>query len=158
MLRLSRRGRGATTQLRRRLSTGRRASRRATPRDWSSGTLAAAQAALAAGSPGRAAALVAEARTRPLNERDHAEVARLRAAVSFTLGEGPESSELLLQAARELEPIDAALARAAYLGAGGGDLRGSRGRRRRRFARARPLAPRLRRGSRRRSRSLFSPL
>jgi DNA-binding CsgD family transcriptional regulator len=78
-------------------------------------TLAAAQAALAAGALGRAAALIDSAVVALLDERQRAHAQRLRGAISAALGQGADRPTVLLSAARGLEPVDPRLARDTYL-------------------------------------------
>ncbi len=77
--------------------------------------LAAAQAELAAGAPGRATALLAEATSHPSDELQGAHGQRLRGEIAAALGQGADSSLLLLGAARAFEPLDPKLARETYL-------------------------------------------
>jgi DNA-binding CsgD family transcriptional regulator len=79
--------------------------------------LAAAQAKLDAGSPDDASALVATAELCPLDEVDRARLVRLRAQIAFARRRGSDASPLMFEAARSLEPLDAALARETYLDA-----------------------------------------
>src|SRR5581483_10077957 len=73
------------------------------------------QAAVAAGSAGRAAALLADAHPDPSNGLQRAETDRLRAAIGLALGQGADRATMLLAAAQALEPVDARLARDSYL-------------------------------------------
>ena len=77
--------------------------------------LAAAQAKLEAAAPEAAAALLAAAAIGPLDELQRARLERLRAQVRFAERRGNDAPPLLLQAARRLAPLDADLAREAYL-------------------------------------------
>jgi DNA-binding CsgD family transcriptional regulator len=79
--------------------------------------LAAAQAKLDAGSPDDASALVATAELCPLDEVDRARLVRLRAQIAFARRRGSDASPLMFEAARSLEPLDAALARETYVDA-----------------------------------------
>ncbi len=79
--------------------------------------LAAAQAQLDAGSPDDAAALIATAELCPLDELDRARLIRLRAQIAFARRHGSDAPPLLFEAARRLEPLDAALARETHLDA-----------------------------------------
>jgi DNA-binding CsgD family transcriptional regulator len=77
--------------------------------------LAAAHAKLDAGAADAAEALLATAETRPLDELQRARLERLRAQIAFGRRRGSDDPPLLLDAARRLEPLDAALARETYL-------------------------------------------
>jgi hypothetical protein len=79
--------------------------------------LAAAQAKLDAGSPDDAAALIATAELCPLDELDQARRVRLRAQIAFARRRGSDAPPRLFEAARRLEPLDAALARETHLDA-----------------------------------------
>ena len=79
--------------------------------------LAAAQASLQAGALDAAAELVAMAAARPLDELQQARAALLRGQIAFASGGGSDAPALLVKAAKQLEPLDAALARQTYLGA-----------------------------------------
>jgi DNA-binding CsgD family transcriptional regulator len=74
-----------------------------------------ADAWLAAGSPGRASALLAEASPLPLAELERARAAKLRAQVALMLGQGADSAALLLRAAQEIAVHDVQLGREAFL-------------------------------------------
>ncbi|WP_233562963.1 AAA family ATPase [Micromonospora musae] len=89
-------------------------------------TLAAAQAQLQAGAPAEAAELLAAAELGPLDELQHAEVARLRAQVAFTLNPGRAAGPALLSAARRLADLDVHAARTAYLSAVGAAVHAGR--------------------------------
>src|SRR5215471_1775126 len=66
----------------------------------------------------RAVALVATAQAGPLDDLQRARVSLLRGQVAlFAAGAGSEAPAILLQAARQLEPLDGALARQTYLDA-----------------------------------------
>src|SRR6185312_4368905 len=78
-------------------------------------TLAAAQAALAGGSIGRATALVAAARPDAGDAVERARADRLRSAIGLAAGRGADRATLLLRAARAFESLDASLARETYL-------------------------------------------
>jgi len=80
-------------------------------------TLAAAQAQLQAGAFGPALELVADAEAGPLDELQQARAALLRGQIAFASGGGSDAPALLVKAARQLEPLDAALARQTYLDA-----------------------------------------
>jgi DNA-binding CsgD family transcriptional regulator len=77
--------------------------------------IAAAQAALAAGALGRAAALLDRASLAPLDERQRAHAQRLRGAIGLAAGQGADRATVLLRAARALEPVDPRLARDSHL-------------------------------------------
>src|SRR6516225_5955338 len=79
--------------------------------------LAAAQASLRAGALDAAAELLAMAVARPLDELQQARAALLRGQIAFASGGGSDAPALLVKAARQLEPLDAALARQTYLDA-----------------------------------------
>jgi DNA-binding CsgD family transcriptional regulator len=79
--------------------------------------LAAAQARLQAGALDAAAELLAMAMARPLDELQQARAALLRGRIAFASGGGSDAPALLMKAARQLEPLDAALARQTYLDA-----------------------------------------
>jgi DNA-binding NarL/FixJ family response regulator len=77
--------------------------------------LAAAQAKLEAAAPEAAAELLAVAAIGPLDDLQFARVERLRAQVRFAEKRGSDAPPLLLHAAMRLGPLDADLAREAYL-------------------------------------------
>ena len=77
--------------------------------------LAAAAAKLDAASPDSAAALIATADLCPLGDLDRAYVVRLRAQVALGRHRSGDAVPLLLEAARRLEPFDAAHARETHL-------------------------------------------
>ena len=77
--------------------------------------LAAASASLQAGAFGAALELVATAEAGPLDDLQRAQIGLLRGQVAFAAGAGGEAPALLLQAARQLGPLDGALARQTYL-------------------------------------------
>lgn len=79
--------------------------------------LAAADATLAAGDTDGAKVLVAIAEAGPLGELDRARAQLLRARIAFTATRGREAAALLLAAARQLETLDATLAKETYLDA-----------------------------------------
>jgi DNA-binding CsgD family transcriptional regulator len=79
--------------------------------------LAAAQAKIQAGAFDAALSLLGVAEAGPLSELQHARVDVLRAQLAFVTNRGRDAPPLLLKAAKRLEPIDASLARAAYLDA-----------------------------------------
>ena len=74
--------------------------------------LAAATAKFDAAAPDRACELLATAEMAPLDELQRARADMLRAQIAFGR---PDASQLMLEAARRLEPLDARLARQAYL-------------------------------------------
>jgi hypothetical protein len=79
-------------------------------------TLAAAQATHQAGTPDAALELLSIAESGPpLNNLQCARLERLHAQIAFTRARGRDAPRLLLQAARRLGPLDAALARETYL-------------------------------------------
>ncbi|WP_182263085.1 helix-turn-helix transcriptional regulator [Rhodococcus sp. UFZ-B548] len=77
--------------------------------------LAAAQAKFEAGAPDQAIELLAIAEMNLLDDSQKARVARLRAQIVFARNRGSEAPMLLLHAAQQLSPFDAALARETYL-------------------------------------------
>ena len=77
--------------------------------------LAAAQAKHLAGAPESALALLASAEAGPLDELQRAQADLLRAQITFTSKRGSDAPPLLLRAAKQLEPLDATLARETYL-------------------------------------------
>ena len=77
--------------------------------------LAAARAKFAAAAPGAARELLALAELGELDEVRRAELARLRARISFAERRVSDSSRLLLDIARRLGPLDGRLSRDAYL-------------------------------------------
>jgi DNA-binding CsgD family transcriptional regulator len=79
--------------------------------------LDAALAKLHAGAPDAALHLVATAAQAPLDPLGRAQVVLLRGQIAFASSNGREAPPLLLEAARQLEPLDAALARDTYLDA-----------------------------------------
>jgi hypothetical protein len=81
--------------------------------------LAAAQVSLQAGAFDAALRLVATAEAAPLEEFQRARTELLRGQVAFASGLGGQASDLLLHAARRLEPLDLRLARETYLTAWG---------------------------------------
>jgi DNA-binding CsgD family transcriptional regulator len=76
--------------------------------------LAAAQAKYEAGATDAALRLLAIVELGPLDDLQRARVERLRARLAFAQRRGADAPPLLLQAARRLEPLDAALARETY--------------------------------------------
>jgi DNA-binding CsgD family transcriptional regulator len=79
--------------------------------------LAAAQASLRAGAFDAAAGLLATAAAGPLNELQQACIGLLRGQIAFASSAGSDAPALLMKAARQLESLDAALARQTYLDA-----------------------------------------
>jgi DNA-binding CsgD family transcriptional regulator len=77
--------------------------------------LAAARANRLAGLPYAALALFATAATGPLDELEAAMLQRLRGQIALDLSRGGEAAPLLLDAAKRLESLDAALARETHL-------------------------------------------
>ena len=81
--------------------------------------LAAAQASLQAGALDAAAGLLATAAAGPLDELGQARAGLLRGQIAFASSMGSDAPALLVKAAQQLEPLDAALARQTYLDAWG---------------------------------------
>jgi AAA ATPase domain len=79
--------------------------------------LAAAQAKVQAGAYGPARDLLAMAGAEPLTSSQQATVDLILGQLAFLTSHGSDAPSLLLKAARSLEPIDAGLSRATYLGA-----------------------------------------
>jgi DNA-binding CsgD family transcriptional regulator len=77
--------------------------------------LAAARAKLQAGAPEAAEALLSTAELAPLDELQRARLHLLRAQIAFAVRRGSDAPSLLLDAARRLASLDAALAREACL-------------------------------------------
>ena len=77
--------------------------------------LAAAQAKLQAAAPDAALGLVGTAEAGPLDDLGCARARLLRAQIAFATSRGRATPGLLLRAARQLEPLDASLARETYL-------------------------------------------
>ena len=77
--------------------------------------LAAAQMKHQAGAPEAALALLASAQMGPLDQLQRAQGELLRAEIAFTSNRGSEAPQLLLRAAKQLEPLDTKLARETYL-------------------------------------------
>jgi AAA ATPase domain len=77
--------------------------------------LAAAQAKYQAGAFDAALRLVAAAEAGPLDEFRRARADLLRGQIAFASSRGSDAPPLLLKAARQFEPLDAALARETYL-------------------------------------------
>jgi DNA-binding CsgD family transcriptional regulator len=78
-------------------------------------TLAAAQAKLDVADHQAASDLVTAAQHGPLDDLQRARLERLRAQIAFARRRGSDAPPLLLEAARHLEPLDAAAARETYL-------------------------------------------
>ena len=79
--------------------------------------LAAAQASLLAGALDAASDLLAMAAAGPLDELQQARAGLLRGQLAFAASMGSDAPALLVKAAQQLEPLDAALARQTYLDA-----------------------------------------
>src|SRR3954447_8138727 len=77
--------------------------------------VAAAQAKFDAAASDAALELLATAELAPLDELQRARLVRLRAEIVFTRTRGSDAPALLLDAARRLEPLDAAMARQTHL-------------------------------------------
>ena len=77
--------------------------------------LAAAQAKYLAGAFDTALRLLTVAETTPLDDFQRARLSLLRGQITFASSRGNDAPPLLLTAARQLEPVDAPLARATYL-------------------------------------------
>jgi len=77
--------------------------------------LLAAQGKHHAGAPDAALQLLATAQAGPLDELERARAQLLHAQVTFATTRGRDAPPLLLEAAKRLEPLDAALARETYL-------------------------------------------
>jgi DNA-binding CsgD family transcriptional regulator len=77
--------------------------------------LAAAQAKLDVADAASAADLLAAAELGPADELQRARLQRLGAQIAFASQRGRDAPPLLLEAARRLDPLDAALARETYL-------------------------------------------
>jgi DNA-binding CsgD family transcriptional regulator len=78
-------------------------------------SLAAAQAKLDVADMGAASDLLAAAEIGPGDEFQRARLERLRAGIVFASQRGRDAPPLLLEAARRLDPLDAAMARETYL-------------------------------------------
>ena len=78
-------------------------------------SLAAAQAKLDVADAVSASDLLAAAELGPVDELQRARLERLRAQIAFASRRGRDAPPLLLEAARRLDPLDAALARETYL-------------------------------------------
>jgi DNA-binding CsgD family transcriptional regulator len=77
--------------------------------------LAAAQAKLDVADAASASELLAAAELGPVDELQRARLQRLRAQIAFASQRGRDAPPLLLEAARRLDPLDAAMARETYL-------------------------------------------
>src|SRR2546429_137202 len=77
--------------------------------------LAAAQARHRAGAPDAALGLLATAHAGPLDDLQRARGDLLRAQIAFASSHGRDAPPLMLRAARQLEALDAGLARETYL-------------------------------------------
>ena len=77
--------------------------------------LAAAHAKFDAAASDAALELLATAELAPLDELQRARLERLRAEIAFARTRGKDAPALLLDAARRLEPLDAAMARETHL-------------------------------------------
>jgi DNA-binding CsgD family transcriptional regulator len=77
--------------------------------------LAAAQAKFESAAPEAALELLTVAQLCPLEELDRARLERLRAEIAFVRTRGGDAPALLLDAARRLGPLDAAMARETHL-------------------------------------------
>jgi DNA-binding CsgD family transcriptional regulator len=77
--------------------------------------LAAARAKLQAGAPHAAGELLQTARSAPLSDLQRARADMLGAEIAFAVNRGDEAAPLLLNAARQLERLDAPAARDTYL-------------------------------------------
>ncbi len=78
-------------------------------------SLAAAQAKLDVADAAAAAELMAAAELGPVSDLQRAQLQRLGAQIVFTSQRGRDAPPLLLEAARQLEPMDPAMARETYL-------------------------------------------
>jgi DNA-binding CsgD family transcriptional regulator len=87
------------------------------PHDRSRRALAAASAHLAAGAPSRVPDLLAAAELGPVDRRQQAEAARLRAKATYMINPGPGAVQPLLAATAQLREMDPAAARETCLSA-----------------------------------------
>jgi DNA-binding CsgD family transcriptional regulator len=78
-------------------------------------SLAAARAKLDVADSASASDLLAAAELGPVDELQRARLERLRAQIAFASRRGRDAPPLLLEAARRLDPLDAAMARETYL-------------------------------------------
>ncbi|WP_028066748.1 helix-turn-helix transcriptional regulator [Solirubrobacter soli] len=112
------------------------------PAQRSRRALAAARAKFRSAAPEAALDLLVLAELSPLDELQRARVARLRAEIVFALRRGRDAPPLLLDAAKELEALDPALARETYLEALGAAMYAATGvREAAEAARTAPAAP-----------------
>ena len=88
--------------------------------------LAAAQATYQTGAFDATLRLLAAAEAGPLDELQRARADRLRGQITFASGRGSDTPSLLLNAARQFEPLDPRLARETYLEALSSTLFGGR--------------------------------
>jgi DNA-binding CsgD family transcriptional regulator len=79
--------------------------------------LAAAQAKYHAGMHDEALGLLPVAEAGPLGKRQQAQAELLRAQIALTVNRGSDAAPLLLETARQLEPLDVRLCRETYLDA-----------------------------------------
>ena len=79
--------------------------------------LAAAEAKFEAGALDASLRLLATVESGPLDELDSVRLDRLRAEIAFSSRRGHEAAQLLVRAARRLEPLNVGLARETYLDA-----------------------------------------
>ena len=86
--------------------------------------LAAAQASLHAGMFDAALGLLATAEASELDALQRARVDLLRGQIAFASGLRSDAPPLLVKAAKQLEPLDLALARDTYLNAWGAAMAG----------------------------------
>jgi DNA-binding CsgD family transcriptional regulator len=96
---------------------GRAADLTADPARRAERMLAAAQVNLQAGAFDEALALLAAAEAGPLGELGMARLSLLKAELAFAQNRGGDAPQLLLEAARRYEPLDARLSRDTYLDA-----------------------------------------
>src|SRR3954449_3241979 len=87
------------------------------PAERGSRAVAAAQAKFDAAASTAALELLATAELAPLDELQRARLERLRAEIVFARTRGSDAPTLLLDAARRLDPLDAAMARETHLDA-----------------------------------------
>ena len=87
------------------------------PAPRSERALTAAQACLQAGALDTVAGLLAIAAAGPMDELQQARVALIHGQLAFASSAGGDAPALLLKAAKQLEPLDATLARQTYLDA-----------------------------------------
>ena len=85
------------------------------PRRRAQRALVAAQGKHQAGAPDAALRLLAIAQAGPLDELERARAQLLHAQITFATTRGRDAPPLLLKAARQLEPLEATLARETYL-------------------------------------------